>query len=228
MERMRAYLSSMATGWDVEQVKQIVAETLHQLIDPLIYDEAATLIEEHHLAGRDVVIVSTSGAEVVEPIGEMLGADQVIATRMVVGEDGALLRRDRVLRLRRDQGGGDPRAGRDRGLRPRRAATPTATPSTDVPMLSAVGHPYAVNPDRALRKEAATRGWPVLVFSRPVRLRDRFAGVSHAAADHAGRRRGRRGRGDRRRRVAGDPAARHVARPAPACRSDDTPHFTRG
>ena len=54
----------------------------------MIYDEAATLIEEHHLAGRDVVIVSTSGAEVVEPIGELLGADQVIATRMVVGEDG--------------------------------------------------------------------------------------------------------------------------------------------
>ena len=87
MERMRAYLSSMATGWDVEQVKVIVAETLHQLINPLIYDEAATLIEEHHLAGRDVVIVSTSGAEVVEPIGQMLGADHVIATRMVV-EDG--------------------------------------------------------------------------------------------------------------------------------------------
>ena len=43
---MRAYLSSMATGWDVDQVKVIVAETLHQLIDPLIYEEAATLIEE--------------------------------------------------------------------------------------------------------------------------------------------------------------------------------------
>ncbi len=30
-----------------------------------------------------MVIVSTSGAEVVEPIGEMLGADHVIATDMV-------------------------------------------------------------------------------------------------------------------------------------------------
>ena len=160
-----------------QQVKDIVAETLHELIDPMIYDEAATLIEEHHLAGRDVVIVSTSGAEVVEPIGEMLGADQVIATRMVV-RGRPLLRRDRVLRLRRDQGRGDPRAGRAT-----RATTSTrcyaySDSATDVPMLEAVGHPYAVNPDRALRKEAATRGWPVLVFSRPVRLRDRFAGVS--------------------------------------------------
>ena len=40
-------------------------------------------------------------------------------------------------------------------------------------MLEAVGHPYAVNPDRALRREAAARGWPVLVFSQPVALRRR-------------------------------------------------------
>ncbi|MET9932180.1 HAD-IB family hydrolase, partial [Streptomyces sp. NPDC006324] len=88
MERMREYLSALCKGWNVAQVKELVAETLHDLIDPIIYDEAASLIEAHHAAGRDVVIVSTSGAEVVEPIGEMLGADRVVATRMVVGEDG--------------------------------------------------------------------------------------------------------------------------------------------
>jgi HAD superfamily hydrolase (TIGR01490 family) len=177
MERMRAYLSSMATGWDVEQVKAIVAETLHQLIDPLIYDEAATLIEEHHLAGRDVVVVSTSGAEVVEPIGELLGADHVIATRMVVGEDGrysgeieyyayAETKADAVRALAEAEGYDLDRC------------YAYSDSATDLPMLSTVGHAYAVNPDRALRKEAVARGWPVLVFSRPVRLRDRFAGVS--------------------------------------------------
>ncbi|MEU1008218.1 HAD-IB family hydrolase, partial [Streptomyces sp. NPDC005890] len=67
MERMREYLSALCRGWNVQQVREIVAETLHDLIDPIIYDEAASLIEEHHAAGRDVVIVSTSGAEVVEP-----------------------------------------------------------------------------------------------------------------------------------------------------------------
>ncbi|MGG8405954.1 HAD-IB family hydrolase, partial [Streptomyces sp. 12297] len=73
IERMREYLSALCKGWNVQQVQEIVAEALHDLIDPIIYDEAASLIEEHHTAGRDVVIVSTSGAEVVEPIGEMLG-----------------------------------------------------------------------------------------------------------------------------------------------------------
>lgn len=42
MERMRKYLSAMCRGWNVQQVKEIVAETLHDLIDPIIYDEAAS------------------------------------------------------------------------------------------------------------------------------------------------------------------------------------------
>jgi hypothetical protein len=46
---------------------------------------------------------------------------------------------------------------------------------TDLPMLQAVGHPVAVNPDRDLRREAETRGWDIRDFRRPVRLRTRIA-----------------------------------------------------
>jgi hypothetical protein len=48
---------------------------------------------------------------------------------------------------------------------------------TDLPMLEAVGHPAAVNPDRALRRAARERDWPILVFTRPVSLRSRLAGL---------------------------------------------------
>ena len=41
-------------------------------------------------------------------------------------------------------------------------------------MLEVVGHPHAVNPDRELRKVAIAKGWPVLVFTRPVTLRSRL------------------------------------------------------
>ena len=87
MEKMRQFMSQLCAGWDVATVREIVADTLHNVVDPLVYDEAVTLIEEHHLAGRDVVIVSASGTEVVEPIGAMLGADHVVATRLEI-EDG--------------------------------------------------------------------------------------------------------------------------------------------
>ncbi|MEO6971929.1 MAG: hypothetical protein ABI135_00685 [Rhodoferax sp.] len=42
---------------------------------------------------------------------------------------------------------------------------------TDVFMLEEVGHPYAVNPDKDLRRIARDRGWPILVFDKPVALR---------------------------------------------------------
>ncbi|KQX45581.1 MULTISPECIES: HAD-IB family hydrolase [unclassified Streptomyces] len=175
MERMREYLSALCKGWNVAQVKELVAETLHDLIDPIIYDEAASLIEEHHAAGRDVVIVSTSGAEVVEPIGEMLGADRVVATRMVVGEDGCFTgeveyyaygptKADAVRELAESEGYDLSRC------------YAYSDSATDVPMLEAVGHPYAVNPDRALRREAVAREWPVLSFEKPVRLKQRLPG----------------------------------------------------
>ncbi|MGW2209244.1 HAD family hydrolase [Streptomyces sp. NPDC001781] len=173
MERMREYLSALCRGWNVRQVKEIVAETLHDLIDPIIYDEAASLIEEHHTAGRDVVIVSTSGAEVVEPIGELLGADRVVATRLVVGEDGCFTgeveyyaygptKAEAVRELAASEG-----YDLDRSF----AYSDSAT---DLPMLQAVGHPHAVNPDRTLRREAVSRGWPVLEFRKPVRLKQRL------------------------------------------------------
>ena len=173
MERLRAYLSDLVAGWDVQQVRDIVAETLEELIQPLVFREATALIAEHHEAGRDVVIVSSSGAEVVEPIGAMLGADRVVATRMVVeagrytgeiafyayGENKAAAVRDLA-----EQEGYDLAE-----------CYAYSDSMTDLPMLSEVGHPTAVNPDRALRREATARGWPVVDFNHPVRLRARVA-----------------------------------------------------
>ncbi|MCW2872893.1 HAD family hydrolase [Actinacidiphila oryziradicis] len=176
MEGMRKYLSELCRGWNVQQVREIVAETLHDLIDPIIYDEAASLIEEHHLAGRDVVIVSASGAEVVEPIGEMLGADHVIATRMIA-KDGQYTgeiehyvygpaKAEAIASLAESEGYDLERC------------FAYSDSVTDIPMLEAVGHPYAVNPDRALRREAVAREWPVLTFNRPVRLHQRIGSLS--------------------------------------------------
>jgi HAD superfamily hydrolase (TIGR01490 family) len=172
MDRMRDYVASLVAGWDAAQVQAIVTETLAELIDPLIYDEAATLIERHHAAGRDVVIVSSSGAEIVEPIGAMVGADQVIATRMVVASG-------RYTGELAFYCHGSGKAQAIRALAERAGydlATSYAYSDsvTDLPMLEAVGRPSAVNADRALRKEAENRGWPVLEFRRPVSLRDRL------------------------------------------------------
>ncbi|MYS79511.1 HAD family hydrolase [Embleya scabrispora] len=176
MERMREYLSALCRGWDVQQVREIVAETLHDMIDPIIYDEAASLIEEHHAAGRDVVIVSSSGAEVVEPIGDMLGADRVVATRMVV-EDGRYSGAIDFYAYGPNKAAAVKELARTEGY-DLTSCYAYSDSITDLPMLLEVGHPYAVNPDRGLRREATGRGWPVLVFSRPVALRQRVPSLS--------------------------------------------------
>jgi HAD superfamily hydrolase (TIGR01490 family) len=174
MERMRSQITAMTTGWDTGVVADIVRETLHEIVDPLVYAEAADLIEEHRAAGREIVIVSSSGAEMVGPIGELLAVDRVVATRMVTrdgrytgeidfyayGENKAVAVREVAAEMGYDLA--DCWAYSDS--------------ITDLPMLQAVGHPTAVNPDRALRRAALDRGWPVLTFSRPVALRSRFSG----------------------------------------------------
>jgi HAD superfamily hydrolase (TIGR01490 family) len=171
MEKMRKYLSALSTGWDVQTVRDIVADTLHHIVDPLVYDEAVSLIEDHHLAGRDVVIVSASGAEVVEPIGEKLGADAVIATRMEI-EDGRYTGDISFYAYAENKATAIHRLAERKGYDLARSYAYSDS-ITDVHMLEVVGHPYAVNPDKELRKVAASRGWPVLQFSRPVALHRR-------------------------------------------------------
>jgi HAD superfamily hydrolase (TIGR01490 family) len=182
IERMRAYLTAMCTGWDVAQVREIVSETLHQIIDPIVYDEAVELIGEHKAAGRDVVIVSSSGEEVVGPIGAMLGADHVVATQMLVA-DGKYTGEIGRYAFGPEKAAAIHELAAERGydLAQSYAYSDSAT---DVPMLESVGHPYAVNADRALRKTAAERGWPMLTFSNAVPLRERISGLrpEHPAA----------------------------------------------
>ncbi|WP_040320320.1 HAD family hydrolase [Aeromicrobium marinum] len=172
LEKMRAYLTEMVSGWDVTVVRQAVAETLHSIIDPLVYDEAVALIAAHQAAGRDVVIVSASGIEVVEPIGAMLGADHVIATTLEVADG-------RYTGAIEFYAYGPHKATAITELAQRRgydlaASYAYSDSETDAPMLAAVGHPFAVNPDKALRRMAAEHGWPVLTFARPVALRPRL------------------------------------------------------
>ena len=171
MEKLRHFMSSLVAGWDVATVREIVAETLHHVVDPIVYDEAVGLIAEHQLAGRDVVIVSASGTEVVEPIGDLLGADHVVASRLqevdgrYTGEiDLYVYAEERAAAMRR--------LAEERGYDLAQCYAYSDS-ITDVPMLEIVGHPYAVNPDRELRRTATARGWPILVFVKPVALRSR-------------------------------------------------------
>jgi HAD superfamily hydrolase (TIGR01490 family) len=162
----------VAAGWDRDEVRSIVEETLADVIEPLIYAEAQSLISLHRAAGDRIWLVSSAPAEIVEPLASMLGVDGAIASKAEIDELGRYTGKIEFYAQ------GEGKAEAIRALAASHhldlaASSAYSDSATDLPMLEAVGHPFAVNPDRALAKEAKERGWEILEFSNPVRLRDR-------------------------------------------------------
>ena len=180
MDALRRRIAALCTGWEVAQIRAIVAETLHEIVEPLVYAEATELIAEHRANGDEVVVLSASGLEVVEPIAALVGADRCLATRMAVrggrytGEIDLYLYGEEKARAARAVA-----AARGYRLADCRAYSDSIT---DLPLLGAVGHPTAVNPDRALRRIAEQRGWPILTFAVPIALRPRLRPSTAAMA----------------------------------------------
>jgi HAD superfamily hydrolase (TIGR01490 family) len=172
MEKLRVAMSAMTRGWNRDHVAGIVRETITEVIEPIIYAEALELFDDHHAASREVVIVSSSPVEVVEPLTDFLGADRFIATRAGVDADGNYTGELEFYAY------GDSKAVAIQELAAREGIDLDASYAysdsvTDVPMLETVGHPVAVNPDKDLARVAREREWEIRTFARPVRLRER-------------------------------------------------------
>ena len=176
MDRVKETLLTLTKGWDKAQVEQVVREALLEVVDPYIYLEALDLIQLHRALGRKVFIVSSSPEEVVRPLAERLGDVDVIATKAKI-EDGKYTGELELYCY--GQGKADM-IGKiaDEQLIDLTGSYAYSDSITDLPMLEAVGHPIAVNPDRELRREAERRGWKIRDFRRPVRLRQRLPQVS--------------------------------------------------
>jgi HAD superfamily hydrolase (TIGR01490 family) len=175
MDRAKEGMLALTKGWSREEVEQVVREALEEVVDPYIYQEALDLIALHQALGRRVYIVSSSPEEVVRPLAERLGVQEVIATRAETVDGrytGNLefycyreLKARRIVEVAKEQ-------EIDLG-----GSFAYSDSITDLPMLEAVGNPVAVNPDRELRRMAEQRGWRIRDFRRPVRLRQRLADV---------------------------------------------------
>lgn len=182
MEKSRVALLALTKGWQASRVQRLVRETLQEIIDPLIYQEALDLFDEHRRAGRDLYLVSSSGIEVVVPLAEYLGVPFVLATRPGIDDsgyyDGTLdfycYGENKAVAIREEA----ERRGLDLS-----SSYAYSDSITDLPMLEAVGHPTAVNPDRELRAVAVERGWERCDFVRPVALRSRLSQVPRPPAE---------------------------------------------
>jgi HAD superfamily hydrolase (TIGR01490 family) len=145
-------------GHTPEEMRELVAESLETVLRPLVYAQSLDLVERHRRRGEPVYIVSATLQEIVQAIADDLGFDGALGTVCEV-VDGAYT--GKAIRALHAEAKADCIRSLDHDLA---ASTAYSDSHTDLPFLEAVGHPVAVNPDRALRKIAATRDWPVLEF----------------------------------------------------------------
>ena len=150
-------------GFRPEQMSELVAEAMEPILRPLVYAEPLQLIEKHRERGESVFIVSATLQEIVQAIADDLGFDGALGTVCEVVDGAYTGKAVRALHS-------ENKAACVRELAESRgyelaACTAYSDSHTDIPFLETVGHSVAVNPDRALRRVAAERGWPVLEFS---------------------------------------------------------------
>jgi len=137
-------------------------EPLMDLVQPW----ALEVLEAHREEGRPIVLATTSPRDLVEPLAEALGFDDVIATGYAESEgrytgrlDGGFIwgmgKRAAVARWAADH-------------RIDLGASHAYTDSVfDLPLLLAVGHPHPVNADPRLVVAALARRWPLEHWDRP-------------------------------------------------------------
>jgi len=173
MEKIRQVALDLTKGWNHDDVTALVRETLHEVVVPIIYEDAVELIEKHKANGLYVVIVSSAPHEVVEPIAQHLGVDDFIATTARLDDDGNYSGELEFY----SYGSFKPQAVTKlaKQLNIDLAESFAYSDSiTDVPLLECVGHPVAVNPDRELARVANERGWQITHFTKEVTLWDRL------------------------------------------------------
>jgi putative phosphoserine phosphatase / 1-acylglycerol-3-phosphate O-acyltransferase len=132
---------------------------------------AMALIEEHHHAGRPVILATTTPLDLVEPLALRLGLDDVIATRYQVSVDA----KGEERYTGRLDGAFVWAAGKLTAVRWWAAEHGIEMSESwaysdsvyDVPLLSSVGHPVAVNADPRLAVVATVRRWPQLHLDAP-------------------------------------------------------------
>lgn len=143
-----------------DEAAQLAADVLEPMVGPF----ARMLIDEHHEAGRPVVLATTTPEHLILPFAERLGIDYVIATRYEVDDTGHFTGRNEghfVWSMGKVAAVREWADEEDIDLDESFAYSDSIY---DAPLLRAVGNPGAVNPDPRLQVLATAAKWPVLHF----------------------------------------------------------------
>jgi len=154
---------SLASGFTVQDIEALGEEVYDEMIESRIWPGTKALAEQHLRVGRRVWLVTATPIEVATVISTRLGLTGALGT---VGEihDGSYTGRlvGEILH-------GPAKAVAVRGIAEAEGLDldrcwAYSDSHNDIPLLSMVGHPVAINPDARLRRHAREHNWPVYDF----------------------------------------------------------------
>jgi len=148
-------------GKSCEELRRVARECFARRIKHDLFPSAVALIRSIVDRGGHVVLATLSVDIIVEPLAAFLGVDDIIASsfefddgictgRFAGGPMFNVAKRDQVLQFLAERG------------RRLEDCSFYSDSINDLPLLEAVGHPVAVNPDRKLSAESAARKWSVV------------------------------------------------------------------
>lgn len=154
-------------GMSEDRLVLLAEEVFHKVLKPELYPSAKSLVEKSLAAGHRVVLVSGALDWIAQHLADYLGAHEVIANRLEMKDGiatGKLLKpvvagpeKARIVRDHARANGFDLDE-----------CFAFSDSYSDVPMLSVVGHPAAVNPDKRLAMLAKAYSWPSFDLSHPL------------------------------------------------------------
>jgi HAD superfamily hydrolase (TIGR01490 family) len=148
-------------GMTEDRLLTLAIEVWEEIVRPRIYAGSRDLVRRCRDAGQEVVLITGSLDITMAPLAEHLGANRVIANRLEL-KDGVA-----TGKLTRPVVAGPTKArllAEDARAHGHDLAECFAYSDSysDVPLLSVVGHPYCVHPDRKLERLAKAYDWPIL------------------------------------------------------------------
>ena len=157
------YVSTLAMRTRA-QWEPLRREFVESVVVPRIGGAALALVRRHREAGDLLVLTTATNRFITEPTAAYLGIEHLIASECEIAADGNFTGRNTgVLNMRE---GKVERLHAWLGSRGIALADCEATfysdSANDLPLLHAVRHAVAVNPDAKLAAEAAQRGWPAM------------------------------------------------------------------
>jgi len=162
------YVSTLA-GRSPDEWRPWCERFLMNVIGPRVPASAIELVESHRARGDRLVLTTATNRVLTELTAARLGMSDLLATEVELVDGRCTGRTRDVLNMREGKLARLRSWLAEQGVDPEPAlasATFYSDSSNDLPLLQAVGHPVAVDPDAGLRRHAQSHGWRVLELAR--------------------------------------------------------------